>query len=104
MHKEPVIPQKYMDSIKSILKGILPKGISVYVFGSRSRGTNREYSDLDLCLKSDNPIDVNIILKLYDKFDESNIPFRTDIVDYSKVSETFKGEISGQLIEIFKNE
>ena len=44
-----------IDNIKQLGKRLLPKGSSIYLYGSRARGDNYEGSDWDLLLLLDKP-------------------------------------------------
>jgi predicted nucleotidyltransferase len=62
----------------------------VLVFGSRIKGTQQPFSDLDLCLKADKPIPLVEIAALNEALHESNLPFTVDVTDYYYVSDGFK--------------
>ena len=44
-----------LESIKQVAKDVLPKGSTLYLYGSRARGDHRQYSDWDLLLLLDKP-------------------------------------------------
>ena len=70
---------------KIVFKYIDPKGVKVFIFGSRVSGTNVKFSDIDLGFESDKKIPYNLIMDIEDDFENSNIPYSVDIVDFSKV-------------------
>jgi len=70
----------------------------VYAFGSRVRGTARKNSDLDLVIKSDNPLTTNDVYDIKDAFSESNILYRVDLSDWSRLSTSFKKAIESELV------
>jgi len=74
----------------AILQDILKNHPECYVYGSRVKGTHKEYSDLDLCFIREGEVDVQEIADLREKFEESNLPFTVDIVDYQKLSPGFR--------------
>lgn len=47
--------QKVIDNIKQVAAKVLPKGSTLYLYGSRARGDYREDSDWDLLLLLDKP-------------------------------------------------
>ncbi len=53
------------------------------LFGSRARGDARRASDIDLALIAPQPIALADMALLREALDESNIPFRVDLVDYA---------------------
>jgi predicted nucleotidyltransferase len=82
----------------TIVKEILNKSeISVYVFGSRAKNCAKPLSDLDLCLKDN--YDKSTIRKLQDAFEESDLPFKVDIVVWSELSDGFKNHIESDLVK-----
>lgn len=74
-----------------ILRDILRQyvaGREVWAFGSRTRGAAKTYSDLDLAIIGDRPLDD--IGALRDALCESDLPFRVDIVDWAATAESFR--------------
>jgi predicted nucleotidyltransferase len=63
---------------------------AVFAFGSRIKGTARQYSDLDLCIKGKEPLGLKRFSELQDAFSESNIPYKVDIIDWHTISESFR--------------
>lgn len=58
-----------LDHIKKVASQVLPKGSSLYLYGSRARGDSHEGSDWDLLLLLDKP-------RLeYEDFDRYSYPF-----------------------------
>ncbi|OGV52241.1 MAG: hypothetical protein A3F46_02570 [Legionellales bacterium RIFCSPHIGHO2_12_FULL_42_9] len=62
----------------------------VFVFGSRIKGTQQKFSDLDICLKTKNPTELIDIATLKETLTNSNLPFTVDVIDYNNVSKGFK--------------
>lgn len=72
-----------------IVKEILQKYPYVfYAFGSRVKHTAKKFSDLDLCYKENIPL--SVIVKIESAFEESDLPFKVDIVDWKKCDESFQ--------------
>ena len=72
----------------SIVKDILGNLENIYVFGSRVTGTHKKFSDLDLCLKDSISSYEYELLK--EKFQNSDLIFLVDLVEYDKVQDYFK--------------
>lgn len=66
-----------------------------YVFGSRATGKHRRLSDLDLCYKD--PIPFRVISQIAAAFEESDLPFTVDLVDWNTCSDEFRERIESQL-------
>ena len=69
------IRAEQLATVKQILKKHLPLGMLIWVFGSRATGHAKEYSDLDIALQPENgqKIDFELIVRLMDDFEESNL-------------------------------
>ncbi len=57
--------------------------VEVYLFGSRARGENTEFSDVDIAILSRKDISDKLAVLGY-ILEESNLPFKVDIVDLNK--------------------
>lgn len=82
------------------VKNIIAKHLSghkVFAFGSRVNGSAKKHSNLDLVIMSTEPIDEKIMAMLREEFEESTIPIKVDIVDWSAISEDFQSAIKGHL-------
>ena len=88
-----------MDIILGIIKKHIPD-CDVLVFGSRSKGTYKETSDLDLAVAGTTGVGFRVISNMKNDFMESDLTYRVDVVDYNAVSANFKKIIdnSGQKI------
>ncbi len=80
-----------------IIKEILSKyPYTFYVFGSRARGNPKKFSDLDLCFVE--PIPLNVRAHMDQDFEESDLPYTVDIVDWNTCSGEFKNAIYKDLV------
>ena len=62
----------------------------VYLFGSRATGRAKKFSDLDLCIKADKPLGLNVMSALAEDFSESDLPWKVDVVDWSTIEPEFR--------------
>jgi predicted nucleotidyltransferase len=84
-----------------IVEEILSKyPYTFYAFGSRTKGTQRRFSDLDLCFKD--PILFNVQGHIDEDFEESDLPFKVDVLDWRYISSDFQKIIEKDLIPIKK--
>lgn len=77
----------------SIISGILAAHVpevEARAFGSRVGGTPKDYSDLDLALVGAAKLEPAVLATLREAFEESDIPFRVDILDWHAISEEFQ--------------
>jgi len=89
------IEEKHLDMLKNILNLHIPN-FEVRAFGSRVKGTNRKYSDLDLAIVGDGKLDNRSLWKLKNTLMESRLPFRVDVLDYNSISENFREIIDNE--------
>ena len=71
-------------SIKNILNQCTSRIDRVSLFGSRAKGTYKNYSDIDLVLYGD--ISDRQVDRLWTDFYESNLPYKVDINAYQSIS------------------
>jgi predicted nucleotidyltransferase len=82
----------HLQIIKAILDHHIPE-YEVFAFGSRATGKARNTSDLDLCIRGENPLGLGKLSDLKDAFSESNIPYKVDVVEWVKLPESFQKSI-----------
>ncbi|MDD2889335.1 MAG: restriction endonuclease subunit S [bacterium] len=88
--------------IKNIFHKYVPK-YEVRAFGSRVTWTAKDYSDLDLVILGKAKIPDKIFLNLKEAFQESNLPFRVDVLDWQRISPEFRTNIEKQYEVIQKS-
>jgi predicted nucleotidyltransferase len=71
-------------------------GREIRVMGSRVSGRAKPFSDLDLVVMGDEPLDLRTLGQLREAFDESNLPFAVDIVEWASSSDAFRRIIDEQ--------
>jgi uncharacterized protein len=82
---------KYIEQLKQIiLEELAGEDIRVFLFGSRARGTHRSGSDVDIGLIPAKTMDSVGIAVLRARIEESNIPYKVDIVNFHDVSDDFR--------------
>lgn len=82
-----------------IVQNILSKyPYSFYAFGSRARGNPKILSDLDICFFDHIPL--NVLGHIEEDFEESDLPYKVDIVDWNKCSDDFRVIIKKDLVRI----
>lgn len=87
--------------IIKIARSIFPdNAITFYIFGSRAKNSARESSDLDLMIKGNDRISFGRIGFLKEAFDESNLTYKVDVVDYYQLEEHFRENILKTAIKL----
>lgn len=82
---EPV----YLNELKSILKKYF-KDEKILIYGSRARGKSHRCSDIDIAVFGDGAISIETLSFIDDEFSESDIPYNVDLIDASRIDESFR--------------
>lgn len=63
---------------------------NVLAFGSRATWTAKEYSDLDLAFLGQEPIPHDVLSTLSEELRDSDLPFKVDLVDCSRIDDKLR--------------
>ena len=75
---------KTVDDLREFIREFFRgKPVKVYLFGSRARGDNSPYSDVDIAFESEVDIRKELTL-LREVVEESSLPYKVDLVDLKK--------------------
>ena len=85
IHMDP----KHWKIVQDVLKKY---PYTFYAFGSRVNGTQRTLSDFDICFKD--AIPWNIRAHIDQDFEESDLPFKVDVIDWNMCDESFRVKIA----------
>ncbi|MGE3920342.1 MAG: nucleotidyltransferase family protein [Gammaproteobacteria bacterium] len=88
MNKIDLKPHELKVVLK-ILQNHVPS-YSVHAFGSRVTGKAKKFSDLDLVIMTKTPLDALVMYHINHAFEQSDLPFKVDIVDSASISDEFK--------------
>ncbi len=91
------LSQQQHTYIVDTLKQYLPSSCKVYAFGSRTKGTSRVTSDLDLLIISPNKLEPSLMAELGETFADSDLPFEVDVVQQRDISTDFLNHIHPDL-------
>ncbi len=83
------IKTKDWEIVQKILQTNIPQ-YQVWAFGSRVSGRAKPYSDLDLVVIADQPLDLGVSAALNEDFAESDLAYKVDIVDWASLDESFQ--------------
>jgi len=76
-------------ALLKILRKYIPDE-EVWAFGSRVRGTARPFSDLDLVVVKETPLDLRTRAELKYELSESSLPIKIDLLEWSRASDAFR--------------
>lgn len=89
----------HLKIVQVILQRFVPDH-EVWAFGSRAKWLAKEYSDLDLCVLGETPLGFRTLGLLEEAFDESDLPYKVDVVDWATTSPSFRAIIERDKVEI----
>ncbi len=93
INKEAVI--NTIEDLKRFLEHFFKnkkRQVRVILFGSRARKDNQYFSDIDIAIDSEKDLNEDII-ELKGIIEESTLPYKVDIIQLSKTSQTMREEI-----------
>lgn len=79
-----------------VLSDFLQPDEEIWVFGSRIKGTARQWSDLDLLIRGPEKLPIKRFYQLQDAFEESELDIRVDVLDWHRTSDAFRQTLEQQ--------
>ena len=78
-----------VSAILAVLSRYAPTA-EVWAFGSRVTGNARPFSDLDVVIVQDEPLDAEAQAEMQYALSESDLPVKVDIVEWSRTKPSFR--------------
>lgn len=88
-----------LEIVRALLAKRLPD-IEVRAFGSRVTGRARSRSDLDLVVVAGAPVPALALAELRADFEESDLPFKVDVVEWRDLPGSLRDEITNTAVKI----
>lgn len=96
-----MLDTKTQEMIKKIIFRYLdPKKNNVFIFGSRADNTARRFSDIDIGIEGKDRTSSTILSMIKADFDDSDIPYTVDVVDFLTTSINFKNIAKKNIISL----
>lgn len=92
MTKIKGISQEDENFIFRTIQSYFPKA-EIIIFGSRISGKCRKYSDIDICIKADSPLNLATWSKLEETFANSDLEWIVDLSDYHLLTDDFRKHV-----------
>lgn len=81
-----------LQEVREILQARVPRH-TVLAFGSRAEGRAKPHSDLDLVIMGQAPISDLAWVELLADFEDSNLPFRVDLLRWADIPASMQQHI-----------
>lgn len=101
MNKKVILQQRHEDIVAGILEEHLPQN-EVWAFGSRAGGLPKPHSDLDLVIVDPPLVPESVFARLKVSFEESDLPFRVDVVVLSQLEPGFQDAVKREHVAFKK--
>lgn len=86
------LDEKIKQKIIGVISALIPEA-RIYLFGSRARGANAPYADIDIALDAGKELPMIDVDEVKSMFKESNIIYNIDVVDLYQVSSAMREQI-----------
>jgi predicted nucleotidyltransferase len=100
MKPELDLDPQHMRLVRDVLRRLVPEDATVWVFGSRSKGTARRGSDLDIAIELNRPLTRAESEGLRIAFEASDLPYKVDVIELNGIGATFRAAISQDLVQL----
>ena len=101
MTSQPIDIRPYdLAIVRSILRTELPPDTKVWVFGSRAKRAAKRSSDLDLAIDAGRKLSPGELSALNSAFEESDLPYKVDLVDWATTGEAFREVVQRDFLKI----
>ncbi|MBC7531164.1 MAG: nucleotidyltransferase domain-containing protein [Oligoflexus sp.] len=78
---------------KNVFTKLKNAGAKVFIFGSRARGSQSEFSDVDILV--DASVDLSSLIgSIAEEMEESNFPYKVDIVESQRLADSYRASVS----------
>ncbi len=96
-----MLDQQTTETVKHILSQFPQlKNAHVFLFGSRATDKNVKFSDIDLGIQANGPVDARVLFDLEEQLEQSNIPYTVDVVDFHRVSDRFREHALQKIVSL----
>lgn len=91
-------PAQYQYIQKTVVDPLQDQDVTVWVFGSRARGDQREFSDLDLMIESKEDVSA-IVGRIEEILENGNFQYKVDIVQSKNFADSYRASFEIDKVE-----
>ena len=104
MKAKITVYENSLELLKGIVKDVFKgEDATVILFGSRARGDYLETSDVDIGILPGKEVNKSKIALFRERLENSNIPYKMDVVDLSRASKEFTQKVLKEGVVIWKS-
>lgn len=84
------LSKKDIDLLKSIFEKYFSEeqDLKIYLFGSRATGKFKEFSDIDIAIKSKKNLG-NLLFKIQSELEDSDLPYKVDLLNWNNIAKEY---------------
>ncbi len=87
--------------IENLVTPLKKMGARVFIFGSRATGKYKKFSDVDLLFQETSKSISNAeIYLLISNIEESNFPYKIDLVRNSELAQSYRASVEKDMVEL----
>ena len=91
--------ERSISELKKVVIALLKnENVKIMLFGSRARGNNYPYSDVDIGILQSGGLEEKKLTLLREVIENLNFPYKIEMVNLAEVSEVFKTEVQKDAI------
>jgi hypothetical protein len=88
---------QHLATVRAILQTTVPS-VHAFAFGSRVHSAEilakvKKHSDVDIALEPAHPLGWRVLADVREAFEESDLPMRVDVIDWSVCTDDFKHHV-----------
>jgi len=95
---------EWADFERLVIRPLKDSGFKVWIFGSRARGSNVKFSDVDVLVQPETAASAlygkTTLNDIREKAEESRFPYRLDIVLVSDLAESYRDGVLNERVEL----
>lgn len=88
----------YLD--QCVVAPVEQHGGKVWLFGSRARGDQQPYSDVDILIEGDKSQLYNVLSDIREQLEESNFPFAVDLVLAEELAGSYAASVRRDRVQL----
>jgi predicted nucleotidyltransferase len=83
--------EDYINLLKDLILNLIDReNYAVFIFGGRARGRTGKAVDIDIGFLGNGPLAKDHLADIYYAIEESEIPYKVDLVDFYSVDQQFR--------------
>jgi predicted nucleotidyltransferase len=96
------LEQRHWETIERLVISLLKaQGAQVWIFGSRARGDNKPFSDLDILYKLRNgSLAPQLRARMAEDLEQSTLPIKVDVVAEEDLAQSYIQQILADRIQV----